>query len=139
MGGVPSLIAGDTFYTNLGFVLEPKTKEEYFRILSDAQNIKPLTPEQQKRAQAAYMHIYEFSRVYMPACPAATIEDEKDKNQHSWYWEKVAELYRTSGEEIKNLVRAYIDDVAKPDFKRLNSLDSYCRNSKTESVWELSA
>lgn len=49
MGGVPSLIASDTFYTNLGFAMEPRTKKEYFQILSKARNIKPLTPEQQKR------------------------------------------------------------------------------------------
>jgi hypothetical protein len=112
--------------------MEPRTKKEYFQILSKAQNINPLTPEQQKRAQAAYMHIYEFSRVYVPACPIATAEDEKDRNQQSWYWEKVAKLYLTFGELIKNLVRAYIDDVAKPDFKRLDSLDRYCHMRKTD-------
>lgn len=62
----------------------------------------------------------------MPACPVATAEDEKDRNQQSWYWEKVARLYLAFGELIKNLVRAYIDDVAKPDFKRSDSLDDYC-------------
>ena len=130
MGAIPSLIAGDTLYSNLGFAMEPRTKKEYFQILSNAQNLNPLTPEQQKRAQAAYMHIYEFSRVYMPACPIATAEDEKDRNQQAWYWEKVAKLYLTSGELIKNLVHAYIDDVAKPDFKRLDSLDTYCSSGK---------
>ena len=134
MGGVPSLTAGDNFSTGLGFALEPKTKKEYFQILSNAQNIKPLTPEQQKRAQVAYMYIYQFSRVYMPACPVATMEDEKDnRNQQSRYWGKVAELYRTSGEVIKNLVRAYIDEVARPDFKQLNSLESYCTKKKKVS------
>jgi len=132
MGGIPSLIASDTFYTNLGFALEPKTKEEYFRILSNAQNIKPLTAKQQKRAQASYMYIYKFSRVYMPAFPIATVEDERDRNQQSWYWGKVAKLYLTSEELIKNSVRAYIDDVAKPDFKQLNSLDNYCHARKAE-------
>lgn len=125
MGGIPSLTAGDNFYTGLGFALEPKTKKEYFRILCNARNIRPLTPEQQKRAQAAYMYIYQFSRVCMPACPAATLADEKDGNQQSWYWEKIAESYRTSGEVIKDLIRAYINDVAKPDFKQLSSLEGY--------------
>lgn len=135
MGGIPSLTAGDNFYTGLGFALEPKTEKQYFRILHNAQNIERLTSEQQKRAQAAYMHLYEFSRAHMPACPIADFDDEKDRNQQSWYWEKVAELYQTSGELIKNLVRTYIDDVAKPCFKRLNSLDNYCHTKKTESIW----
>ncbi|MCK5614972.1 hypothetical protein KAR91_74610, partial [Candidatus Pacearchaeota archaeon] len=65
--------------------------------------------------------------------PVATMEDEKDRNQQSWYWGKVAELYRTSGEVIKNLVRAYIDEVARPDFKQLNSLESYCTKKKKVS------
>lgn len=125
MAGIPSVTAGDNFYTGLGFALEPKTKEQYFEILSNAHNIERLTPEQQKRAQAAYMYIYQFSRVSMPACPILSHEEEKDSNANTWYWGKVRNLYDTREEIIMNELRNYIAEVAKPKFKRLSSLERY--------------
>lgn len=125
MAGIPSVTASDTFYSGLGFALEPRTKKQYFEILSDVHNIDRLTPEQQKKAKTAYMHIYEFSRVRMSACPALSLEDQNDSNVNNWYWKKVEELYDTCGEVIKDEIRSYIDEVAKPGFKRLNSLPDY--------------
>lgn len=135
MAAIPSLTAANSLYTGLGFALEPRTREEYFEILSNAQNIQRLTAQQQKRAQAAYMHIYEFSRVNVSACPIATAEQEKDKNQKSWYYDKVIDLYRNCGDTIKEQVNSYIAEVTKPGFKRLNSLRNYSsENSKRDDT-----
>lgn len=126
MAGIPSVTAADNTYTGLGFALEPKTKEQYFQILSNAHNIERLPAEQQKRARAAYMHIYEFSRVDSSACPVLSIEEQKDSSpKYTWYWEKVRNFYDTREEVIKSELRNYIAEVAKPEFKRLSSLDSY--------------
>jgi len=121
IAGISSVTAGDNFYTGLGFALEPKTKEQYFEILSNAHNIERLTPEQQKRAQAAYIYIYQFSRVDMSACPILSLEEEKGRNQADWYWKRVCELYDTSKDAITSEVRSYIAEVSKPQFKRLRS------------------
>lgn len=125
MAGIPSVTAGDNFYTGLGFALEPQTKEQYFAILSNAHNIERLTPEQQKRARAAYMYIHQFVRVDMSACPVLSIDEEKDRNANTWYWEKVCNLYDTKEETIMNELGNYIAEVAKPEFKILRSLESY--------------
>ncbi len=135
MARIPSVTAGDNFYTGLGFVLEPKTEKEYFEILDNVENIGYLTSEQQKRAKAAYMFIYEFSKVCVSACPPSTLEEEKDKNQQSWYWNKVMNLYEAEEKTIKEQIQNYIREVIKPDFKRLNSLEGYCllKNDIVES------
>ncbi len=125
MGRIPSVTAGDNFYTGLGFTLEPKTKEKYFEILNNAQNIERLTPEQQKRAQAAYMHIYEFSRVNISACSIASLDEEKSRDQQSWYWNKVIESHEIHKDIIKWQICTYIREVTKPTFKRLNGLQNY--------------
>lgn len=122
MAGISSVTAGDNFYTDLGFTLEPETKEQYFGILGDLHNIERLSQEQQKRAQAAYIYIYEFSRVNMSGCPVLSLEEEKDRNMNSWYWGKVSNLYDTREEIIMNELRNYIAEVAKPEFKRLCTL-----------------
>ena len=125
MAGIPSITAGDNFYSGLGFTLEPKTKEQYFNILKNIDNIGLLTPEQQKRARAAYMHIYQFSRIDISAAFPLSWSEQKDKDQEKWYWERVIKQYEIRGKDIVDEIRSYIDKVAKPEFKRLNSLHKY--------------
>ena len=120
LGGIPSITAGDNFYTGLGFAFEPKTKQEYFNVLKNVPDIEKLTQEQQKRAQAAYMYIYYYSKIDVSACPILSHEDEKDRNANVWYWKKVNYLYRTKEETIKNELCNCIAQITKPKFKRLN-------------------
>jgi hypothetical protein len=120
MAAIPSIAASDNFYTDLGFVLEPKTRKEYFEILGRAQNIERLSSKQQEKARAAYIYIYQLSRVSISACPIVDFEEEKDPGINIWYWKKVSELYETRGNVIKNEISDYIAKVAKPGFKRLN-------------------
>jgi len=135
MGKIPSVTAGDNFYTGIGFALEPKTKKQYFKILSDLYNVDKLSLEEQKRARAAYIYIYKFSRVDISACPILTLEEEKDKYLDNWYWLKALKLYNKAGGNIREQVRQYSNIVAHPKFKRLNKLYSnYNTNSKLEKT-----
>jgi hypothetical protein len=125
MGAIPSVTAGDNFYTQLGFALEPKTKEEYFDILNKADKIERLTPQAQEKAQAAYIYIYRFSRVDISVCPMLSFDQGKDKNINSWYWKKAAKLYREKKDIFLREVKSYINDVSQPSFKRLTSFKNY--------------
>ncbi len=120
MAGIPSVTAGETFYMGLGFALEPKTKDQYFEILSNAHNIERLTPEKRKRAQAAYLYLHRYALVTVSACPIISEEEGRDSNANIWYWKKVSELYNTDEKIIKDELNRYIVEVAKPEFKRLN-------------------
>jgi len=121
MGAIPSLTAGDNFYTQLGFALEPKTKEEYYKILSNAHKIKKLFSQQQKKAQAAYIYIYKISRVSFTACPQLSFSQTKGKNINSWYWNKVRNQYSAKKNTILKELNCYIKAVRKPGFKKLIS------------------
>ncbi len=122
MGAIPSITASDNHYAQLGFTLEPKTKKEYFEILNKADKIKKLTPQAQKRAQAAYIYINQFSRVNVSICPMLSNDQEKDKSINSWYWKKVVKLYQEKKDIFLREVKNYIKNVSQPDFKQLNSL-----------------
>ena len=121
MGAIPSVTAGDNFYTKLGFALEPKTKKEYFEILNKADRIERLTPQTQKRAQASYIYSYQFSRVNVSACPILSEGHEKDKNINSWYWKKVAKLCQEKKDIFLREVKKYIKDASQPNFKQLTN------------------
>lgn len=129
MAGIPSITASDNFYTNLGFAIEPKTKIEYFETLSNAHNIERLTPEQQKRAQAAFMFIHKFSIVNNSACPPIISHDDHiDSMIISKHMGKIYELYEKNGQMIKNELNDYTKEVSEINFRRLNSLDHFLEN-----------
>ena len=131
---IPSIAASDNHYTNLGFALEPQTKEEYFEILKNLNSVQLLTAEQQKLAKAAYLYIHYFSRVYLSACPQLSVDDEKSEDIGQWYWHKVSDLYKAHGNKIKQEIQKYIQDVSKSDFHRLESLSTYSDLLKEQSV-----
>ncbi|WP_151145652.1 hypothetical protein [Haloarcula sp. CBA1131] len=54
--GVPTIVAGDTHYRDLGFTFDPETQDEYFRLLG---NIRDLEMDEEMIARAKrYVHVY---------------------------------------------------------------------------------
>ena len=119
MAGIPSITAGDNFYTGLGFAIEQKTKKEYYSILENIYNIKPLTQEQQKRAQAVYLNIYHFLDVTMSIYPASSRENQNTGNANVWNLKNTCQTYYEKEDIIKKELNTYITEIAKPNFKRL--------------------
>jgi hypothetical protein len=122
MGAIPSLVAGDTFYSDLGFALEPKSKKEYFEILDNAESIKKLSKAQQQRAKAAFVYIYKKSRVDFSAAPGLSVDEQKDTKINDWYFDKVEQKYILQKDEILKQIKKYIIAVKKANFKKLNYL-----------------
>lgn len=121
MGGIPSLTAGETFYSGLGFTHEPRSREEYFeKLKSLPQILKPLTPDQQLRSKAAYVYIYDLSRVDLACCPVLSLEQEKASNLNQWYWTEVMKLYGRHRTLLKGQIKEYIRCVSEPGFMRLS-------------------
>ena len=122
LSGTPSIIAGDTFYSGLGFAYEPNNETEYFNLLKHIASIPKLTPSLQKIAQAAYMYIYEFSTVPISAAPSLTVVEQNDPYLEEWYWGKVMESYSSKSELIYQEIMSYISRVSDRQFKRLESI-----------------
>jgi len=72
--GIPTVIAGDTFYDKLGFTIEPKSRKEYFNILANL-IIEPLSAEQQLRAQCCFLYLNKYCMMPFSAGPAITVEE----------------------------------------------------------------
>lgn len=121
MGAIPSIAAGDNPYTKLNFVLEPKTKTEYFEILDKADKIEKLSAENQDIAKAVYIYIYKISRVNLTACPPLSTSQLRDKTINDWYWNEVLNQYSAKKTVITKELNCYIEAVKKPGFKKLNS------------------
>lgn len=121
IGGVPSITAGDNFYNDLGFSTAPKTKKEYFNILSNLKNIQKLSADERRRAQAAYMFIYYFCTVDFNSLPILAMDEHHKPNMNEWYWDKVLELYIKNKDLILKQIEEYSIEIKREDFKALRS------------------
>ncbi|MBD3231345.1 hypothetical protein GF322_01650 [Candidatus Dependentiae bacterium] len=59
--GKPVILAGESHFSDKGFSIDVKTREEYFHILSNISSIKPLSREQIDLARK-YVYSYFFER-----------------------------------------------------------------------------
>ena len=75
--GIPSVIAGDSFFDGFGFTIEPKSKREYFETLRNLSSVK-LAPEQQLRAQCCYLYVRKYTSVPFTAGPPLTYKESKE-------------------------------------------------------------
>lgn len=97
--GIPSILAGESPYSGHGFTIDPKTKSSYFNMLTEVEQIKPLSNTQIKRAKYYFYLMYIHSRVdciFIPDMSSAFWIDNDDK-----------EIYKQIS---NNLTKHQIDD-----------------------------
>jgi len=122
--GVPVIIAGNTFYNEFGFTIEPKSKNEYFQVLKHLETIKRLTKKQQYIAKLVFLYIQRYCHVPLDWCPVITVEEEKDPNIDNFYWNRVSDQYKYRSHVLLRQFNDYVVRVGQPDFKRLLDFSS---------------
>jgi len=118
--GIPSIIASDTFYDDLGFTIKPETKEKYFEALASISS-KPLSAEQQLRAKCCYLYLYKYCMMPFAAGPSITSEEVSINSTQlkESYPRRIIECYKANGSFIYSQIEEYIKEIKKEDFKRL--------------------
>ena len=56
--GIPTIVAGEAWIKNKGLTYDPTDKKEYFNLLSNIENIKPMTESQTERALLYAFHFF---------------------------------------------------------------------------------
>lgn len=123
MGGVPSVTAADNFYTGLGFAVEPKNKEEYFKILSQADKMEKLSAAALNRAKATFIYIRDYAIYNISSFIKLSFSEEKDRDIKSWYWTKVSAAYQANHQAISQEIDYCVKKISQPDFKKLTGLE----------------
>lgn len=64
--GIPVITCGKTYYTGWGFTIEPESKDEYFKLLENIEDVNKLSDEQIKYAKTImyYLIKHEFHDVF---------------------------------------------------------------------------
>lgn len=135
--GVPVIIAGDTFYNEFGFTIEPKSKNEYFQILKNLETIERLTEKQQYKAKLVFLYIQRYCHAPFDWCPVITVQEEKDPNIDNFYWNRVLDQYKHRSDAMLRQFNDYVGRVGQPDFRRLldfSSLDMSFDSSRCSKL-----
>ena len=120
--GVPSILAGRTIYSGHGFTIEPKTRTEYFQVLSEIETITKLSEEQRDVARKVFLYIQRYSHDSFSWSPLCLWEETKDPDLDDYYWERVVQVYREKPGVLVQEFNDYVRRVNASNFRRLAGL-----------------
>ncbi len=104
--GTKVIIAGYAVYQNLGFTIEPKNKQEYFREL---ENIKNFTKLDTKKAQIAKKYLFYFDN-YRSLLPKNKM-NEIDEESKDFF--KILEKYMKKKKYLSDKYYIFLDEFLK--------------------------
>jgi len=78
---IPTIICGETFYSGLGFNIEPKSIKEYKKIVNNIPQIKKLNKFQTDKAKIFWYIYLVVTRVKMPLIHFSNIRMDYNKDQ----------------------------------------------------------
>jgi len=121
LGAIPSITASDNPYSEAGFALCPKTRQEYFEMLGDIAGIKKLDGPAQRRAKETFIYMHRTSRVEMLCIPHLGHADSREMQFDKKYFDRVESDVSGRSPEIKGQLASYIARVESRDFRILNT------------------
>ena len=101
--GVPTIICGDTPYSELGFNLEPKNKKEYFRLLENIKNLKKMKPNQILKSKLFNYLLNSVCVVKNPIMHETDITMKYDKKN---FWQKSLYILKKYKKFDKNFINS---------------------------------
>ena len=86
--GIPTVICNETLYSGKGFNYEPKTKEEYFKLLKNLEKLERPTNEEIEKART-FIYLYSvLGKVTVPLAPGQKIGKDSDER----FWKEFSTL-----------------------------------------------
>jgi hypothetical protein len=120
LAGIPTLVAGKTFYDRLGFTLDPCSKEEYFQILKDFSPAR-ISGEKQMLAKCCFLYLAEYVSIPFAAGPMISYEEyfgNQDKLLRA-YLEKIIDGYKEKSTLIYEQFNWCTEEIKRDGFRRL--------------------
>ena len=102
--GKPVIVCGDTFYSGHNFNLEPKTKNEYYKLLTNIKKIKPLKKKQIDKSIVFSYVLNTITKVVIPSIPYSDITMNYD---HKKFWKKSYNLLLKNNKNETNFSKSF--------------------------------
>ena len=89
--GIPTIICGDTPYSEIGFNIEPKTKSQYFKLLEKIEFLKKVENEKIKKSQFFMYLFHHLTQAEIPILYESNIRMNYNKKQ---FWKNSLSLIK---------------------------------------------
>jgi hypothetical protein len=114
---IPTIICGDTFYSGLGFCIEPKSITEYKEILAKIPTIKKLNKFQTNKAKIFWYIFLVIVRVKMPLIYWSNIRMDYDKKL---FWKNTVLKFSSLNNDQKNFERSLMHQIKNNNSNLIN-------------------
>ena len=128
--GVPTIICGDTPYSELGFNIEPKTKSQYFKLLEKIAFLKKVELEKIKKSQFFIYLFHYLTKAKIPILYESNIRMNYNKKQ---FWKnslKLIKIYKLNEDAFSKSLKFQI----KSKNSILVNLEKFKSFSKTKQI-----
>ena len=99
--GIPSVVLGKTHYRNKGFTFDPKTKDDYFRMVDELVLNAGTHSDKNKRINLAKKYFYIMMFIYQKKVPVKYIENSFDGYSYDNF-----ETLMKKNESFKDIISA---------------------------------
>ncbi|MCF7800155.1 hypothetical protein K9M16_04110 [Candidatus Babeliales bacterium] len=121
--GIPCILAGKSFYSELGVTFDLKTKKEYFAFLSKIESIKKLDPKVQYQAKLIFLFVEKYWSIPFNWSPHISYEETIEPNLNKHYWQKVINQYDTYKSFLEEQFLQCSKIIEKDTFSKLTSYE----------------
>jgi len=115
--GVPTIVTGDSFYTNLGFTIEPKTKDEYFKVLNQLSKPRALNKVKINKARIFWYLYNILTKVNVPIIPFFDITAEYNKKR---FWKKTLTILKSNKNLLGNFFTSFDNQLKNNNLDLVN-------------------
>ena len=122
ISGIPAVIAGDSLCSEFNICKEPKSKSEYFQLLSNLEKLKKINKEQISTARLTYLYLHKYCAVNMPVCPSLTLDEQNFSDIPDTYIKELGVVYNDHHESTLSELLECISYVSYEKFIRLNEM-----------------
>ncbi len=124
--GIPSVLAGESPYSGLGFSVEPQTIAEYEQQLKQIATLPRLTAAQVRRARAAlYFELYMLQQAPFLFCPFYTLPEIREMTPERFWTEAAAHLRAADRAQLEQQVATLGDFACRENYTQFIDLERF--------------
>ena len=120
--GKPVIVCGDTYYGGHNFNLEPKSKNEYYKILANIKKIRSLKKSQIEK-NIVFCYVFDtITKLKIPTIPHTDITMNYDRKK---FWKKSYQLLLKNQKKETNFSKSFNFQLLKNNTNLINLEKKY--------------
>jgi len=127
--GIPTIVCGDTYYSGHNFNLEPKTKNEYYKLLANVKKIRPL---KKKQIEKNIIFCYVFNKITKVEISTIPYSDITMNYDHKKFWQESCRFLLKYNKKKTNFSKSFNFQLLNGNKNLINLEKDYFFNDKNK-------